>query len=79
MDEYPAEGVNFYDVNPGALRFVSVELRDSIGALAVAKLQATRNIAAMSDYELLSELGHIIADLQKTYDSNVSLHDLQMP
>lgn len=71
--------MNFYDANPESIRFVSVQLRDSIGALAIAKLQATKDISKMTDYELLSELGDIIANLQKTYDSNPDLQDLKMP
>lgn len=55
---------------------VLVELRDSLGTLAVQMLAARENLAELSADEALHKLHAIIAELHKTYDrERTNLHE----
>ena len=47
-----------------------IEVRDSLGTLAVQILAARKNIATMSYKEMLDELYDIVVELHKEYDSS---------
>lgn len=47
-----------------------IEVRDSLGTLAVQILAARKNLATMSYKEMLDELYDIVVDLHKEYDSS---------
>lgn len=56
------------DGNEHALVAPSVEVRDSLGVLAIQILAARENIAEMDYCEMLSKLYNIVCDLHDAYD-----------
>lgn len=55
-----------------ALVPVNVELRDSLGVLAVHVLAARENLAELSSEDMLRKLHEIIQDLHKAYNHTYS-------
>lgn len=54
--------------NEHALVFPSVEVRDSLGALAVQVLAARENLADMDYCEMVSKLYDIVCELHRAYE-----------
>lgn len=59
---------DFFENNDQALRKTEIVLRDSLGMLAVAKLQATYDLSKMETDEMLNRLHDIINDLHDHYE-----------
>ena len=59
---------DFFENNNHALRKTMIVLRDSLGVLAVAKLQATYDLSKMETDEMLDRLHDIINDLHDRYE-----------
>ena len=61
--------------NEHALVPVLVEVRDSLGALAVQVLASRENLSELSYSQMLEKLCEITADLHREYDRNrTNLH-----
>ena len=61
---------DFYENNDHALRPTIIVLRDSLGLLAVAKLQASFDLSKMDTDEMLDRLHDIINDLHDHYENH---------
>ncbi|MDO4356914.1 MAG: hypothetical protein Q4E13_10435 [Clostridia bacterium] len=66
----PREVLNQSAENDHMLVPPIVELRDSIGSLAVQALAARENLAALTYPEMLDKLYAIICELHTAYDRN---------
>lgn len=59
---------DFFENNDHARRDTMIVLRDSLGMLAVAKLQATYDLSTLPTSEMLDRLHDIINELDEQYE-----------